>query len=138
MKWTILLAFVLLASCKNKGPACPVTAAEIRRQAPKTLVAEMGNGREVTGLYDNGWDSLEGGAYLFYPNGNLKSYSFYQKNKTLVYSEVFDEKGVLLHAQGSPMVDRVITQVGEDSAFVRIYFYNMGKEYRDLEIKIND
>ncbi len=138
MKWTILPVFLLLASCKNDGPACPVTAAEIRRQSPKPLLAEMSNGREVSALYDNGWDSLEGGAYLFYPNGNLRSYSFYQKNKALVYSEVFDEKGVLLHAQGSPMVDRLITQVGEDSAFVRIYFYNLGKEYRDLEVKIND
>ena len=138
MKWTLLFCVLLLAACKNEGPACPVTAAEIRRQSPKPLLAEMANGREVTALYDKGWDSVEGGAFMFYPNGNLRSYSFYQKNKTLVYSETFDEKGTALHTQGSPMVDRLITQVGEDSAFVRIYFYNLGKEYRDLEVKIND
>jgi len=138
MKWTTLLVFLTLGACKSESPACPVTAAGIRRQVPKPLLAEMANGHEVTALYDSGWDSAGGGAYLFYPNGNLRSYSFYQRNKTLVYSEVFDEQGRLLHAQGSPMVDRLITQVGEDSAYVRIYFYNLGKEYRDLEVKINE
>jgi hypothetical protein len=67
----------------------------------------------------------------------LKSYTFYQ-NRVAVYSEVYDENGHLTHTMGSPMVARVINDMGEDSAYVQVYFYKPMKTYQLLNIKINN
>ena len=54
------------------------------------LITLKDSGHKITALYDEGWDSLKGGAYLFYPNQLLKSYTFYQ-NRVAVYMESYDE-----------------------------------------------
>jgi hypothetical protein len=93
--------------------------------------------KRITALYDEGWDSLKGGAFLFYPGGLLKSYTFYQ-NKVAVYTENYDVLGYLVNSQGSPMVDRVINELGQDSAYVQVYFFKLMKSFQKLNIKINN
>ncbi|HSZ33146.1 MAG TPA: hypothetical protein VK772_07535 [Puia sp.] len=137
MKWIGLILIVLLSACKNKTPACLIDVSDILKGSKGKIITIKDSGNKVVALYDEGWDSLKGGAYLFYPNQFLKSYTFYQ-NKVAVYSEVFDEHGYLTHSIGSPMVARVINDMGEDSAYVQVYFYKPMKTYQLLNIKINN
>lgn len=137
MKWLALLLIISVCACKSKGVPCFIDATDIIKGSPKKLITVKDSGFRITALYDEGWDSLKGGAYLFYPNQLLKSYTFYQ-NRVAVYSENYDEQGYLVHTQGSPMVDRVINELGDDSAYVQVYFFKPKKSYQQLNIKINN
>ncbi len=137
MKWIGLILLILLSACKIKNPACLIDASDILKGSTGKLIEVKDSGYKVVALYDDGWDSLKGGAYLFYPNQFLKSYTFYQ-NKLPVYSEVYDEHGYLTNTTGSPMVARIINELGEDSAYVQVYFYKPMKTYQQLTIKINN
>src|ERR1700686_1461677 len=109
MKCSALLLIISLSACKTKGPACLINATNILKGSPKKLITIRDAGSKITALYDEGWDSLKGGAYLFYPNGQLKSYTYYQ-SRAAVYMETYDDHGHLTHTQGSPMVDRIINE----------------------------
>jgi len=137
MKWFVLLLIVAVTACKSKGVPCFIDVSDIIKGSPRKLITIKDSSYKITALYDAGWDSLKGGAYLFYPNQLLKSYTFYQ-NRVPVYSENYDELGYLVKTQGSPMVDRVINELGEDSAYVEVYFFNPKKSYQQLNIKINN
>ena len=137
MKWFVLLLIVAVPACKSKGVPCFIDVSDIIKGSPRKLITIKDSSYKITALYDAGWDSLKGGAYLFYPNQLLKSYTFYQ-NRVPVYSENYDELGYLVKTQGSPMVDRVINELGEDSAYVEVYFFNPKKSYQQLNIKINN
>jgi len=136
MKWSALVLIIFLSACKSKGPACFIDTADILKGAPQKLIQLKDSGYKITALYDEGWDSLKGGAYLFFPNEFLKSYTYYQ-NRVAVYNETYDEHGFLVHTQGSPMVSRVINEVNLDTAYVQVFFYNVMKTYQDLTIQIN-
>ena len=137
MKWFPLVLMSFLFACKSKGPVCLINATDILKNASGKLITLKDSGHKITAVYDNGWDSLKGGAYLFYPNQLLKSYTFYQ-NRVAVYMESYDEYGYLIGTRGSPMVDRVINEMGNDSAYVQVYFYSPMKSYQQLNIKINN
>ncbi len=137
MKWAILLLVVSLIACKNRNPPCLIDATDLMKGTPGKLIVVKDSGYKITALYDEGWDSLKGGAYLFHPNEFLKSYTFYQ-NRVAVYSENYDEHGYLIRTTGSPMVNRIINELGEDSAYVEVYFYKPLKSYQQLNIKINN
>ena len=136
MKWSALLLIIVLSACKSKGPACFIDATDILKGGQNKLITVRDSGYKVTALYDVGWDSLKGGAYLFFPNELLKSYTFYQ-NQSAVYNETYDERGYLVHTQGSPMVNRVINEINLDTAYVEVFFYKTMKTYGDLIIQIN-
>jgi hypothetical protein len=136
MKWaTTGLLFFMLA-CKTKGPPCFIDVSDILKGSPLKLISVKDSGYKVISLADIGWDSLKGGVYVFYPNELLKSYTFYQ-NKTPVYTEEYDDHGYLANTKGSPMVARIINELGDDSAYVQVYFFKPKKTYRHLNIKIN-
>jgi len=137
MKWSALMLILWLSACKSKGPACFIDASDILKGAQKKLISVRDQGNKITALYDEGWDSLKGGAYLFYPNEFLKSFTFYE-NKAAVYSEEYDQQGYLVHTQGSPMVNRVINEMNLDTAYVQVFFYRTMKTYKDLSIQINN
>jgi hypothetical protein len=138
MKWIAFLLIISISACKSKGVPCLIDITDIMKGAPGKLITIKDSvTKKITALYDQGWDSLKGGAYLFYPNEMLKSYTFYQ-NRVPVYSENYDELGYLTGTKGSPMVDRVINEYGEDSAYVVIYFFYPKKAYQQLGIKINN
>jgi hypothetical protein len=137
MRWAILLLIISLSACKNRNPPCLIDATDILKGSSSKLITIKDSNNRIVALYDAGWDSLKGGAYLFYPNQFLKSYTFYQ-NKVAVYTENYDEHGYLTHTMGSPMVNRVINELGEDSAYVEVYFYKPLKSYQQLNIKINN
>jgi hypothetical protein len=137
MKWSALLLIISLTACKSRRPACFINATDILKGGQKKLMTVKDSGNKITALYDEGWDSLKGGAYLFYPTELLKSYTFYQ-NKTAVYSENYDEHGYLVRTQGSPMVNRVINELNLDTAYVQVFLYKTMKTYQDLSIQINN
>jgi hypothetical protein len=136
MKWAILLFILSLYACKTKHPACFIDATDIIKRSPQKLISVKDSGYKIAALYDEGWDSLKGGAYLFYPNEFLKSYIFYQSRKP-VYMELYDKHGVLVKTTGSPMVSRIINELGEDSVYVEVQFFSLMKTYQSLNIKIN-
>ena len=137
MKWSALLLIVSLSACKTKGPVYLISSGDILKGARDSIITVRDAGSKITAMYDPGWDSLKGGAYLFYPNGQLKSYTFYQ-SRVPVYNESYDEHGYLTHTQGSPMVDRIINELNLDSAYVQVYFFKPMKTYQTLNIKINN
>lgn len=136
MRWSALLLIISLSACKNKGPVYLISSEDILKGTNGNIITVKDAGNKVTAVYDPGWDSLKGGAYLFYPNGQLKSYTFYQ-SRIPVYNETYDEHGYLTHTQGSPMVDRIINELSLDSAYVQVYFFRPMKSYQPLNIKIN-
>jgi hypothetical protein len=137
MKWFPLVLIFFISACKSKGPVCLIDVTDVLKNGKAHLTALQDTSHRITALYDDGWDSLKGGAYLFYPNQLLKSYTFYQ-NRVPVYMESYDEHGYLIGTKGSPMVDRVINELGNDSAYVQIYFFSIMKSYQQLNIKINN
>jgi|GEM_PF-426369 hypothetical protein len=138
MKWIAFLLIISISACKSKGVQCLIDITDIMKGTPGRLITIKDSAsKKITALYDQGWDSLKGGAYLFYPNEMLKSYTFYQ-NRVPVYSENYDELGYLTSTKGSPMVDRIINEYGEDSAYVVVYFFYQKKAYQQLSIKINN
>jgi hypothetical protein len=137
MKWSALLLMISLFACKSRRPACFTDATDIQKNIQKKLIPVKDSGYKISALYDEGWDSLKGGAYLFYPSELLKSYTFYQNQKA-VYSENYDEHGYLVSTMGSPMVNRVINEIDLDTAYVEVSFYKMMKTYQDLSIQINN
>jgi hypothetical protein len=137
MRWAFLLLIILVIACNAKRTACLIDASDIMKGSKRKLISVKDSGYKITALYDEGWDSLKGGAYLFYPNQFLKSYTFYQ-NRVPVYSENYDEHGYLIQTSGSPMVARIINELGQDSAYVQVYFYKPMKSYQQLNIKINN
>ncbi|HEY2350057.1 MAG TPA: hypothetical protein VGH64_13635 [Puia sp.] len=137
MKWFALVLIFFIFACKSRGPVCLIDLTDILKNASGKLITVKDSSHRITALYDVGWDSLKGGAYLFYPNEFLKSYTFYQ-NRIPVYMESYDEQGYLIGTKGSPMVDRVINELGNDSAYVQVYFYSPLKSYQQLNIKINN
>lgn len=137
MKWFPLVMIFFLFSCKSKSPICLIDVSDILKNGTGKLITIKDSSHKITALYDEGWDSLKGGAYLFYPSQLLKSYTFYQ-NRVAVYMESYDEHGYLIGTRGSPMVDRVINDLGNDSAYVQVYFFSPMKSYQQLNIKINN
>jgi hypothetical protein len=137
MKWATLILFLILSACKDKKVVCLIDATDILKGATSNSIVQKDSSYKIVAIYDQGWDSLKGGVYLFYPNQFLKSYTFYQAKKP-VYVEQYDENGNLVQTSGSPMVARIINDMGQDSAFVQVYFYNPMKSYRNLNIKINN
>ncbi len=137
MKWFLLVLISFIFACKSKSPVCLISVTDILKNATGKLITLKDSGHKITAIYDEGWDSLKGGAYLFYPNQLLKSYTFYQ-NRVPVYMESYDEYGYLIGTRGSPMVDRVINELGSDSAYVQVYFFSPMKSYQQLTIKINN
>ena len=137
MKWSALLLIIFVSACKSKGVPCLIDARDIVKGSTRKLITIKDSGYKIIAHYDEGWDSLKGGAYLFYPNELLKSYTFYQ-NRVAVYNETYDEHGYLIQTKGSPMVDRVINELNPDSAYVQVYFFKPKKSYQQLNIKINN
>ena len=137
MKRVSVFLLFSLAAC-NQGPFCPLTASDIQNQSPQKLLVTRGPGNKITGLADAGWDSAQGGVYAFYPDEKLKSYTFYQNNQKAVYREEYNARGAMKRSEGSPMVDRIITEVNLDSAFVQIYFFKLQKTFQPLQIRINE
>ncbi len=137
MKWAIFLLMLTISGCKNKRTICLIDASDILKGATKQIIVIKDSGYKISAIYDEGWDSLKGGVYLFYPNQFLKSYTFYQA-KLPVYSEEYDENGYLIQTRGSPMVARIINDMGQDSAYVQVYFFKAMKTYQELNIKINN
>jgi hypothetical protein len=137
MKWFPLLLIFFVMACKSRGPVCLIDATDILKNVSGKINIIKDSGYKISAIYDEGWDSLKGGAYLFYPNQLLKSYTFYQ-NRVAVYSESYDEHGYLINTKGSPMVDRVINELGNDSAYVQVYFFSPMRSYQQLNIKINN
>ncbi len=136
MKWIFIFFLFSLVSC-DKGPICFITAGEIQKHAPQKLIVSYGTGQKIAALYDSGWDNSKGGAYLFYKDEKLKSYTYYQNLKKPVYREEYNENGVMTRSEGSPMVDRIISEVNLDSAFFQIYFFKLQKTFQKLKITIN-
>lgn len=136
-QWTCFLLIFLVISCKSKSPACFIDAADIQKGAVKKQIILKDDKYRITSIYDADWDSLKGGVYIFYPTEFLKSYTFYQFGKP-VYTESYDESGNQLQTKGSPMVDRIITELSEDSASIQVFFFSLLKTYQQLDIKIND
>jgi len=137
MKWATLLLILSISACKNKRIVCLIDATDILKGASKKITVVKDSAYKISAIYDEGWDSLKGGVYLFYPNQFLKSYIFYQ-SRVPVYSELYDENGYLIETKGSPMVARIINDMGQDSAYVQVYFFNTMKSYQELNIKINN
>jgi hypothetical protein len=137
MKWSALLLIIFVFACKSKAPPCLIAAPDIIKGSARKLITVKDSANKISALYDEGWDSLKGGAYIFYPNELLKSYTFYQ-NRVAVYNETYDDHGYLIQTKGSPMVDRVINELNPDSAYVQVYFFKPKKSYQPLNIKINN
>jgi hypothetical protein len=137
MKWATLLLVLTISSCREKKVVCLIDASDVLKGATNNITVQKDSSYKIVAIYDQGWDSLKGGVYLFYPNQFLKSYTFYQA-KQPVYVEKYDENGILIETKGSPMVARIINDMGQDSAFVQVYFYSPMKSYQALHIKINN
>jgi hypothetical protein len=136
MKWYLPLWIIMFCACRSKNPTCPIKVDDVMKGKTSHTITVKDTRSVVTAVYDEGWDSLKGGAYLFYPDGQLKSYTFYQSRKA-VYQENYDEQGRLTQIKGSPMVDRVINEINTDTAYVEVYFFKLRKTFRQLQIKIN-
>lgn len=102
---------------------------------PRLYNAEPSYARMIFG--DIGFDSIVGGYYEFYKNGNLKEYSFFIDTSIVVYREQFDSTGKLMYKYGEPSLYRN-AYVDGDSVILKVYLFTLNKKYTKALLRINN
>jgi len=123
-----------LVACKNKGCDCGIMADDLLKKNHGKVHIGYQEKNKILGISDNGPDkhNAKGGAYYFYPNGQLKSYKFFQSDSVYSYEEKYDQSGQLLKTTGNPLVDESIREVTKDSAFFNFSFFSLHKTYENI------
>ncbi len=137
MKWFPLLLIFFISACKSKGPVCLIDVTDIIKSGKVHLIALKDSGNKITALYDDGLGQFKR-RRLFVLSKSTIEILYILSEQGAVYMESYDEHGYLIGTKGSPMVDRIINELGDDSAYVQVYFFRTMKSYQQLNIKINN
>lgn len=132
MRYTLyyILTLLLFISCKQKPPTCAITLKELEETSGSKIFRVVPFG--VSNDYrDIGRDSIIGGYYSFYKNGNIKEYSFFRDSNLVNYKEQFDSIGYLAYQYGNPLVYREAELIG-DSLELRFYFFSLNKKFESI------
>jgi hypothetical protein len=134
MRKVLAIIFCILAfSCETKVPTCGFTKWELLN-TDGFRVFPIAQGADVAYEYkDKGKDSVEGGYYTFYKNGQLKEYIFLKNLSTSIYCEQYDSLGYLMYQKGSPLIHKSAEMIS-DSLLLKFYFVSLKDEYISLAI----
>lgn len=135
--YILILCFV---ACKSKKLDCVTMAEEILKSNHGKVHIGRLEKNKILGIADNGSykDNDRGGAYYFYPNGQLESYKFFQTDSIYSYEESYDQNGQLIKTTGSPLVDERIREVNADSAFFSFCFFSLHKVYKNFRVSTSN
>ena len=135
-----LFIMLLIVGCADDKSKCIITNESILAFNKKKLVLVKEKNGLVNDLVDKGRDSAtEVGYYTFYNNGNLKSYRFFVTEKAYVYSEEYDQFGVLQEQKGTPIVYKKTKVSLGDSACFTYYFSTLKREFDSkVEVRVNE
>ena len=137
MKKEIFLPLLLLLACNYKGSNCKIYANELLKKYPQKVYIAYHEGNKILGISDYGIDN-GGGAYYFYPTGQLKYYKFFHSDSAYNYSEEYDANGKFVKAVGQPLVDESTREVNKDSAILKFYLFALHKTYYSLKISLDN
>jgi hypothetical protein len=152
-KFISLLLILAFLSCQTKKTLSTLTYNKFYTEyLDKILLVDTTESYE---LKDLGIDTVVGGYYEFYKNGNLKSYNFFydeKKDTSLAffkkygnskvsysaYAEFYDNYGKLDSVKDNPFVYSWIKI--KDSCIVnfRLFFFSLDKEYDKIKIQTSN
>ena len=138
MRYIYLIFIGVLISCSERKSKCVFTQNDLLDLfGNKVFSTSVDDNNIPKEFRDKGIDSVRGGYYTFYRNGNLKSYDFLLDNKTTIYTEQYDSLGNLMFKNGHPLIRFSGQRKGND-LIMKFHFFALRKEYRNVQIHVVD
>ena len=134
MKYAVLL-IIFITGCGEKQSVCRYSRHRLMSQMDKVFITSVKDGKPVH-FRDKGYDSITAGYYEFYPNEQLKSYTFFVSRDTATYEEKYDENGNFLSSFSDPLIGKTASTTKEDSVIVGILLFALNKTF-DVTAVIN-
>jgi hypothetical protein len=134
---TAIISIGFVYGCVNQKSACMFTSAELIKDSGARIFGTKKSNERIVEFRDKGKDSIAGGYYTFYNNGNLKSYQFFVDIKTYIYVEEYNASGALTKVEGDPHVRNAVELI-KDSLLIRLYFFALNKNYKKVNILTSD
>ena len=127
-----LFGFFLFFSCNTSSNSeCLFNVLKLQNEKNKVFLV---SGQSLEKEYrDIGKDSVLGGYYIFYKNGNLKEYDFFINMDTIIYMEQYDSLGNLMYHEGNPLIHKSVTLIN-DSLWINLYLFSLNKLYKRINI----
>lgn len=135
--YIILILFLFSCKVKNKDKCLNKIDGVFKNGNEKVFGTEKINGK-ISEYRDFGEDSIKGGYYEFYQNGNLKSYHFFTDMETYIYELEYDSLGTLISTKGYPLVRKVVKVITNDSIDITLYFSSLNIMYNSIRIFIDN
>ena len=130
-----LFLFFSISSCESKVPNCGMLVEDLLKSNIKNIFPiNVENGSMA--FRDKGRDSIGGGYYTFYKNGQLQEYVFFKSADTVIYKEQYDSLGYLMHLDGTPLIYKSAELI-HDSLLLSYYLLSLKNEYNSIKISIN-
>lgn len=130
------LGFCLyLFSCETKIPSCEIKVEDLLKSNNEKLFA-VNTENGVVAYRDKGTDSIEGGYYTFFKNGQLDEFVFFTGADTVIYKEQYDSVGHLMYIEGSPLLHKSAELI-HDSLVLKYYLLVLNKKYKSIPISIS-
>jgi hypothetical protein len=128
-----LLALLFFLSCVDREKNCLYTKDQLLKENEAKIFSTKEEKGVPVEFRDKGKDSIAAGYYSFYDNGGLKSYEYFSTMRDYVYGEQYDRKGALIKIEGIPLVHKYV-KLNSDSLVIRMYFFALGKKYKNVNI----
>ncbi len=139
MKSAIYFFVILfLFSCKDyKENKCSRKVDEVFQNRNAKIFGTEKLDDKITEYRDFGEDSIKGGYYVFYQNGNLKSYNFFTTMETYIYDIEYDSLGTQISTKGYPLVRKIAKVISNDSINIKLYFSSLNIKYNSIKFLID-
>lgn len=134
----IILVALILLSCSHENSTCRFTSQHLLEKYGARIFGTKTADKETIEFRDKGQDSVEGGYYTFYKNGNLKSYQFFVDMTSYIYTEDYDSLGNFIKMDGDPSVRKLAKVIKDDSVSIKLYFFALNKKYRPISVVTSD
>lgn len=115
----MLIGFIL-TDCSNNYSPCVIRKDDFLKKSKNNVFDTDTVKRNILGFRDKGTDSIEGGYYTFYDNGNLKSYQFIVDDQTCIYREEYDSLGYFKKMERDPSVRKIAIVQEDESLLIKL------------------
>jgi len=130
-----VIAFLHIG-CSNNNSSCVIRKDDfLKKSGGKVFGANIVNGKTLE-FGDKGTDSIVGGFYTFFDNGNLKSYQYFVDDQTYIYGEEYDSLGHQKKMDGNPSV-RKVAKLERGELLIKLYLFALNKTYSNIYATTN-
>ncbi len=129
--YSFFFLLLFLFACKSHDTKCLITRNELLRLQDHRVFETNRTDGIPDEFRDKGKDTTQGGYYMFYKSGNLKTYYFLKEKGISIYTLEYDDNGKLKDEIGNPVILKS-ADLNNDSLIIKIYFFTLNKKYRRI------